>query len=287
MFAKLQDQRGMILVMSIILMAILLAIGLGFATIVISDIRQARQIDNAVVAYHGASTGIEENLFWLRRETDNSQPIERVSDLQVIAGDGELEDSKAQWNINDSTDFEATFTRQRLEAGRSVRLYVLGRAAGNATKYLNISWAAETNSGVKLQLVTTQLTYQVDARNTLIYYTDTNEVTNPGVDSVCIELKNGRIDGGELPTDVDYAIDIRVLGDDALDSVSNLRVEAYNDDNCSDLNSQGITNLSIRSQGAYAGSEQTITALIPPRDPISGLLGFVLFSEADITKDYQ
>ncbi len=284
------NQRGVILVMTIVIMSILLATGLGFAILVLSDLRQAQQIDNGIVAYYGANSGIEEGLYWLRQDIDGTD-INTVDALKNIATNKPLTNN-AEWNISSSTDYQSMISRERLYNGQSLKFYILGRSGNNPNiplvQSIGIKWERDDLSPTtQLQVVATQLNYQQAENNALIYYTDTNKViANPDQNLDCVPLLDGEIPGN-LDADYDYVFEVRALGEIQDDVIKSLKISAYSNDDCTNQNNQGITNISLASVGSYRNSQQTITAYIPPRDPVSGLFGFVLFSQEDITKDNE
>lgn len=279
--------------MTIVIMSILLATGLGFAVLVLSDLRQAQQIDNGIVAYYGANSGVEEGLYWLRKDIENSD-IATVTALKNIATTKPL-DNKATWDINDSTDFQNIISRERLYNGQSLKFYILGRSNvsdPNNTGSIGIKWERDAGySTTQLQVVATQLEYQQADNGALIYYTDENKVLiNPSSaeQGDCIALSDEDLITGEGSiTKYNYVIEVRALGETENDVIKSLIIQAYDGDSCAIPNIRGITNISLVSTGRYRNSQQTITAYVPPRDPVSGLFGFVLFSQEDITKDNE
>ena len=56
------SQKGVSLYLSIIIMVILLAIVLGVATILVGQLKMIREMENSVIAFYAADTGIEEVL---------------------------------------------------------------------------------------------------------------------------------------------------------------------------------------------------------------------------------
>jgi len=58
----MKNQKGIALYLSIIIMVILLAVVLGISTILTSQLKVIRDIENSVVAYYAAETGIEQAL---------------------------------------------------------------------------------------------------------------------------------------------------------------------------------------------------------------------------------
>lgn len=57
-------QKGVSLYLSFMIMAILMAIGLGINTIILSQMKMLRGMEYSVSAFYTADTGIEENLFY-------------------------------------------------------------------------------------------------------------------------------------------------------------------------------------------------------------------------------
>lgn len=287
MFKKINnlrnDERGVILVLTIMMMAVLFTIAVGFAIFIISDIRQAVQIDNSVLAYYGAEAGLERSLFLFRKsEIENAGALKNI-----LSGDISLTNG-VKWNIGGSTDFEPNFLRQRLYSGQSVKLYFLNRSTSGLPERINIDWDKCDGCATKLQVIFTQLNPQIDEEGAVIYHSDKNKVKNIPSDPACEKFLDEEVadNSGSNPP-YDYVVEIRSLGTTNNDFIENLNVLAYDGDSCSgSFNPEAITNITLRSTGSYNRARQEIIAQIPPRDPVSGLLGYVLFSEEDITKGY-
>ncbi len=286
---KTVENQGMILVFTLILLAVFLTTALGFSYYIIGDINQARAVDDSVIAYYSADAGMEESLYLLEKH----QLPGSLDGLKTLKAGGEyLAASRGFWDINNSTNYEKTVLRQRLYNGQSAKFYILNRDAANKTKSLTVEWYKGSDMAPKLQVNLTQLDPQYQ-NNTLVYYLDTSEieVADTAVNGFakCYNLKDRNLDGGSLSNPADYLAEFKVLGG-ANDFVDRLLVKAY-DKKCGDqdfadsLNTEGITNLTLNSKGSYGRSTQNIFAHILPRDPVSGILSFVLFSEQDVTKD--
>jgi len=291
---KPQNQKGIILILALMIMSILLSTALGFGFFILSDLRQAQEIDNAVVAYYFADSGIERTLYLFRH--GGKEKIGNFTDqedaLWAIDKDGDINnDVQPDWTIGESTDYEPTFFRQRLYNGQNAKLYFIGRSDGtNISKSIEIAWFKGLNSP-KLQVVFTQLNPEINDEDVLVYYTDINKIEisdsdlETGGAPVCFNFKDKDIEDFSLDLPSDYVVELKVLGTGG-DYVDNLSVKAYSGSDCSIDYPRGISNISIKSIGTHNGARQAIYANIPPRDPISGLFGFVLFSEEDITKGY-
>jgi predicted nuclease of predicted toxin-antitoxin system len=148
----------------------------------------------------------------------------------------------------------------------------------------------------------------VSDNNALVYLTDQSQYYNvAGADNgkpKCLLFRDQNVNTenyNKLLSRSDYAVNIKILNatssvaDNSDIVVDDLTVKAYDSNVCdsngnvttgSVSNSSAISNLTLRSDGFYNGTRQEIVAQIPPRDPVSGVLDFVLFSESDITKGY-
>lgn len=302
---KLADNSGMILVLTMMMIAVFLSIALGFSVLIISDINKARAIDNSVVAYYAADSGLEESLYLFRK-----QGVTSTDELRSIRPDSQsLSSAQASWNIENSSDYEEYFLRQRLARGRSAKFFILNRQGdeGKYVKSIVLEWYRGEAEGnvASLQVSLTQLTPQEDTENTestLVFYTDQSTIelfdsTKPEDEDphfFCYDLKDRDLSDQLLAIHPDYLMEIKVLGSADQDEVETLTAKAYdiscadivaNDDREESFNPQGINNLTIRSIGSYGQTSQALTAYLPPKGLPSSLVGFVLFSQKDIVKE--
>lgn len=61
-YRKVKGQRGAVLYLTIIVMVILLAIVLGLSAILLSQLKMVKEMENSVIAFYAADTGIEQEL---------------------------------------------------------------------------------------------------------------------------------------------------------------------------------------------------------------------------------
>lgn len=287
----LHNQSGIILIMVMLVTAILLSIALGFGAFILSDLRQAKQIDNSIVAYYAAEAGLERGLYLLRQDENSSI----ATLLLAYSNDTELS-NHAKWNLSRSTSYEANFLRQRLYNGQSAKMYFLDRQSSSGHPgSLKLDWQRGGGGASQLQVIFTQLNpQQRPSDNAVIYYSDQNKILSlppTGGNLPCFTFDDKVVGSDSTTPPNNYLVELRSLGTDAAtnnDYIENVKVTAYDSNDCSDVNANttAISNLTLRSQGNYNGARQEVVAQILPRDPLSGLLGFVLFSQADITKGY-
>ncbi len=275
----MRNQQGVILLIALIIMSILLSTAVAFGIIIMSSLRQAKATDDAVVAYYAADAGLERSLFHLRKndvinfvgsdETEVNSLKEYYSDYDGL--EVELGTNQASWNILNSSDTRSAIYRQRLFNGQSLKVYLLKLddyvGGENEPNNVWIDWNPIDNPAVRIQVTLTSLTYPFDIEYSQVFFT-------PGEEYI------------ELPDlGNDYVLEIKVLGNSEDDFLDELEVMVQNDatDFLQGENAK-LYVTTLHSEGNYRGSRQVIQAEIPPFDPVSGVLGFVLFSDQDIIK---
>ena len=274
------NNDGVILVLTLIIMSVLLATAITFAVFIISDIKQAKSIDDSITAYYAADTGIEASLFQFRKGW--------ISSTADLFPNSVMPSNNSTWDVSKSTDTEDVIVRQRLYNGQSIKLFFLNRDnGGNPVNRIGIVWKSNNSN---MQVNFTQLIPQFnDANQSLVYYTDQSKyeaVDSNLAGATCYEFKDLKInEQTKRGAPSDYVVEIKALGLDG-DYIENLKVQAYKGDDCSLGNriDGAISNIAIVSNGKQNQSVQQVTAQIPPKDPVSGISSFVLFSEEDITK---
>lgn len=271
-----QDKRGIVLVLTLIIMAVLVSVAVGFGTLVISDIRQAKAVDDSMAAYFAAETGIERSLFLLRKQ-------DGISGLAGLASTTGALDNSSSWDIASSTSYEPNYLRQRLKSGQSAKLFFLGRETASGlgqgyAKSILVDWNKGSGSAAKIQVTLTRLKADNLGDDGEVYLTDLSEVRVATGTMNCFAFEDS-------PTVSDYVGEIKVLGSSDDDYVATVRVTGYANDDCTgDVVTEAISNINLVSDGTFGISRQRMIASLPPMDTALGLLNFVLFSEEDITK---
>jgi len=85
------NQKGVSLYLSLIIMFILSAVALGLINISISGIKIAQGLENSVMAFYAANTGIEHSLYNIRKEGEEgtlSGTLEATSYDVIRSDDG-------------------------------------------------------------------------------------------------------------------------------------------------------------------------------------------------------
>jgi hypothetical protein len=99
------DQKGVSLFLAIMVMSILSAVSLGLISISISGIKIAKGLENSVMSFYAANTGIEHSLYDIRKD----------------GASGEVSDDLEQTNYNVSVDVDLITTIKSVGTYRSTR----------------------------------------------------------------------------------------------------------------------------------------------------------------------
>ena len=78
-----QSQKGVIVFLAVVMVAILLSIGLAITVILMGQLRMIRNIGNSVVAFYAADTGIEKALLNREAPTEFNGLLEKSSNYEV------------------------------------------------------------------------------------------------------------------------------------------------------------------------------------------------------------
>lgn len=91
LFSQENSKKGVVLLLSVLILAILLAIALGVSTILVSQFRMLQNMEYSVQAFFAADTGIERALF---EEQSLSGALPNGASYQVqffVPGTGDCE----------------------------------------------------------------------------------------------------------------------------------------------------------------------------------------------------
>ena len=140
MFYYLRSQKGVSLYLSLMIMAIILAIGLGLATIFVSRLATLREIGHSVVSFYAADTGIEQILYL--DEIRCMPPVCTTTDPSTIADfctsdcSGLCSGFSTSTQLENKAEYEAKFstTTQKEKIIQAVGTYKATRRGIKAIK---------------------------------------------------------------------------------------------------------------------------------------------------------
>ena len=280
--------RGNILLLALLLLAGGLVGGLTVATLVVADLRQATAIDNGLIAYATAESGLEKSLYDIRQADYCNQPGKcdqtnatyadcslsvttsgnanqvatcnrKISPAAVVLQPYLLENQTFQMDFNPALDAslcpggECTFT---VTWGRDV--------AVSKIPSLEVSYVDSFLGKLRVYRPYNGQPYNCspDASGACVTITPTDISSKPLI------FPNGADEAGSSL----YQVRFRALGA----PITNLKIIS------NAINVSGY--LDVWSRGTQSGATQTLETIVPKRAPAYGFADYVIFSEQDINK---
>lgn len=245
---------GNILPLALLITFTMLLAGIGIGIVVLEGSQRARDTDQSVSAYYMADSGVEKQLYEIRKNNQTLAYVETVSSTYPNAGAWvstagiEQTTQKVIPSVSD-TDFSVVdlFDPDNLSA-----------AAGIDT--IRISWTGSAQLEVGYA--------QWASGSTVIW---------PSDDSYVIQL--GFSPGMALTSlDPNHAYRIRLRAVNG--TASNVTVQVYRGGALQPFPGD----ITLGAEGTYGRATQKITVTMPKLDVLSGLYSYVVFSECQLLK---
>ncbi|MDZ7798031.1 MAG: hypothetical protein U5L76_00250 [Patescibacteria group bacterium] len=269
----IKNNKGVTLLLSLIIMMNVVAIAIGLSMLIINLYQFSAHLDHAYVAYYAAESGMETQL--LEIKNSRADDLDLNSDVMpAITNDNNivLAESGGRWDTSQSTASQ-DYLLDSLEQNKSTSFDVEGAHS------IKLTWNDDCQGDSWLEYSFVPWQNDLPSTNPSDW-----KKNSSGQDFVfpCEENQNlCETSTKNLPNNLlNYTISITPLYCD----VSNLKVKAYSRP---DLGGD-LLNLSnriyLKSVGSYHDSQKALAASIPYRLPPQGIFNFVLFSEQTIEK---
>ncbi len=270
------DNNGAIVLIAVMIMATLLTAALGTGTLVINIINQSASIDYSIAAYYAAESGIEKNLYSIRK--DGYVPsVKTYGEDAIITEAVTLDDNvtlKAHYDLAAINGKDTIIFN--LEANNEYSVDVYAPSGSVDVVQLQVNGSGSTSAEVTLQM--TAVSWTLNGT-----YVPKSEVRT-------IQQGSGIIDPPitlNLEASRIHKIKFKAFGGD----LDNLILTAFNSQSCSsgDCSTSLPGTYVLTSTGSYPHGNsrqatQVLTVEMPILEPAYGLYNFVIFSEGDITK---
>jgi hypothetical protein len=271
-----QNQNGVMLILAMLIMSIVVAASLAASLLVMSEIRQSNQIDDAMIAYYAAESGAERGLYLTRKRDYDPQSfntklldLENNSRYEMVATNTEKV-IYTSIKTNESQQFDiyvpGALSSSTVDQIKSINIKIL------PVNYcrLEVNWVCWDENGNFGKIESAYRSSYPDAAG--FTYALYNLI--PGIGTYC---KSFRV--RVIPRSNSTCTDT---------TISPVEVRAY-----TNTDGTGLVNIPSRVQIKSIGSfpktsteavRQAILISMPRRSPTSRLFDYVLFSEQDIEK---
>jgi len=262
---------GNVLLLALMMMASAIIGALGISFLVVSQLRQAKAIDNSMAAYVSAEGGLEQSLYDIRKTSlcDTGCTIENENCLTSLS------DAKCQRTIKPaeilSLDYLAVDDIYQLDLGEN-----------NAITKVNItSWEAisavdadKPQLEVSYMLITDLPDLDNPDSKFKVYRPNSNAPYECVHEPDLVRCNPIVLDKSVIPNQNDTIYQIRFRALDA--PIKNMRIS---------IEGGGLQNYyTVQAFGTKNNTEQSLTAQVPKNAPAYGLADYVIFSEQDIIK---
>ncbi|MFH1226194.1 MAG: hypothetical protein V1684_02845 [bacterium] len=261
------DNRGTVLLVTLLIIFSIVATTVGMAFIVINEIQQSRDVDYSVIAYYAAEAGVEQGLFLLRKSGM------AIHDLEIGESERVILDNGASWVRPVENGEPQIFGAIERDATLSVDLYDADSLSEDPEigsikidGYDDTAWLETT---LVEWPVGSGLTWGNQLQQTV--YKSIHSFV-PGED-ICVT--------NPPQTGYAYRLRIKALYDDVEDP---LIVTVWGDDQCSTGNKDILGRIVITGIGSYSHSLQAVKVSLPRYSPLSSVFDYIVFSEESLSK---
>ncbi len=242
----------------------------GLTSLIINSLQQTKAIDNGIMAFYGAETGIEEALYLARCGDPTADKRCTGTAPPNVGGAGRILTNNVTWTRTVSTS-ESSVYIPTIPQDSSVELLLYDPDSNTpltGLDHVEISWTAPTTSAVPVlsALVAGWLKNVAVTTPDQVQTYINKWTTGPATITV---------------NDPNKLYRLRLRAENT--ALSGVTVKAW-----TGLPSPAIINLNTRlvvtATGDYFGARQRLSATWPRRLPAAGLFDFVMFSECSLVK---
>lgn len=246
---------GSTLILSLIILTAVLSTATTFAVIALSNFKQSKSIDDAVVSYYLAEVGVERGAYYFRRH--NTDPLScGVSNCNLDI-EGEDKGNIGFLSKDDSVQLDVYAPGG---SGYTIRTIVPAWERTDPVFTPNLEISLVGWNGMQFSDPYKKIHFYAESGNPVDIYS------------------NCKINGSPINCNF-YRIRFRALSTD----MKNLQIIAK-DQTGAQQNFPGV--FQVKATGSFGKSQQASAIITSHLPPLSGLYDYVLFSEEELIKTY-
>jgi len=275
-----KNQKGVILVMSMLILSIMMISVLALSKIIMGEINMTRNIDNNIVAFHAAESGIEKALYYIKYSVDNRDFTTFDNLVNTYDFDDDFE---REFKITEASKEAAYWEKHNVEWKKPVHVSMIdpsGDISSTITGKTNykVEWSIDNCSNhMDDKLEITLESFKNHFNNT---ETDKHIVTCGSCnEDLCAGDSTGTF-SSNIDSNSFYRFSFNIMDGDPNPYYSHLVFTAYDDSA-----TQGIlSEASIKVEGNYRNSVQHLQARLPSLGSVSDIFSYVVFSGSTLSK---
>lgn len=264
----MKNQKGSTILMVLLIIGTVTPISLFISRIILNSLMTSRNIDSSAVAYYASESGIEKNLYAIRKEDYgveylktnslyNSGTLNNNSTWHLYLD--ECFGSKSEINVPeirkdnsyqvDLYNPDDSLTSQNI---RSIRIEWDGDPAAK----LEVSWSSWKNGNFAAN---TNKRFFSNAESPIVMNLSTIENNAANI----------------------YRLRLKAL----YNNINNINLRAYSLDNGVGEQTNIPSIITLKSVGEFSNNKQAVQVEMSRKSPVSGVWDFVIFSQKDIVKE--
>ena len=276
---QINNQNGVILVMSMLILSVMMTSVFALSRIIMGEINMTRNIDNSIIAFYVAESGIEKSLYYIK----NSQEVEDFYHFSMLDGTEHQfrDDNERKITIIEASTEADYFQTYNMLKNNPTHVAIIDPSGDvsdvihHRNKY-KIFWEVdncEVSGNAKLEIT-------LESFKNNFTYSDTKKHI-----AICGSCWNGDFctsggsDGfeGNIEKTKYYNFSFEALTHD----IKYLHFMAWDSNN----EEEGIwSEISIKTEGKYRNSTQHLQARLPALGSVSDIFSYVIFSGGDLGK---
>jgi len=264
------SKRGNILLLALLIMSSIMLAASGLTSLIINSLQQTKAVDNGILAFYGAETGIEEALYLSRCADTSADKRCTGAAPGDVTGAGRMLTNNVTWTRTVTASESSVYIPTIPQDGTAeLLLYDPDTNTPlNGLDHVEISWTGPASSSVPVLSALAAGWFKNVA------------VTTP--DQVQTYVNKWTTSPATITlNDPNKLYRLRLRAENT--ALSGITVKAW-----TGLPTPAIINLGTRltvtSNGDYYGARQRLSATWPRRLPAAGLFDFVMFSECSLVK---
>ena len=268
--------QGTVLLMALLVMSGVLIVGASLGTISVLNLRQARVIDDAVIAFGAAESGAEQTLYQIRRVgTPSSTLAANPDDDSSSVYSGIPMGNGSRWARTLTSDETTIFTSIPKDKSYEVVLWdpeTPGSPAG--VESMTFSWddSCGGTSGLEVLSAGWDPGAVGGFEPVLAFHGDSPALTFLRV--------TPRVIDNDFTSGKAYRVRLRAKVCD----ISNLAISAYSADDAGGGQVPIPSQIAVDSTGTFGTARQAMELKLPRLQPLSGAFDFVIFSQCSLLK---
>ncbi len=251
------SQRGTVLLMALLIMSGVVISSMGVGSLIVSSLQQSRSLDNGIVAYYAAETGVEEALYAVRHQDTLPSAVSTPKTLSNNASWTRAVTNRESVVYAGTINQDSVYEIALYDPDASTSLQNIGN--------LMITWT-DSCSGCTV------------AQTSLVGWKSGGPVLwDP---NAAVNLYTWSSAGVSVAVpDPTRLYRFRISAKNA--AMQNVQIRAF------DANGLPTTvpgRVRVDALGTFNANTQKLTATLPRSVPLSGIFDFVVFSECSLVK---